>query len=299
MTSLFKILIAAMLMLGSTVVSAADKLTVYTVNYPLAYFAERIGGEHIQVVFPVPPDIDPAFWEPDAKDIAAFQQADLILLNGAGYARWVKRASLPRRKLVNTSAAFQKEYISVKATATHQHGPGGEHSHTGTAFTTWLDFKQAIQQARAVLNALERFYPDQRAEFRRKFIVLETELVCIDNDIQALVARAPNELFIASHPVYQYLARRYNIQLQSVMWEPDVVPDKRQWSQLSQLLKNHPAKWMIWEGEPSEQSVTRLRKNGINSLVFNPCANMPAQGDFMSVMEANVKQLETAYLPGK
>jgi zinc transport system substrate-binding protein len=299
MTTLFKLLIAAMLLLGSTVVSAADKLTVYTVNYPLAYFAERIGGEHIQVVFPVPSDVDPAFWEPDAVDIAKFQQADLILLNGADYAGWVKRASLPRRKLVNTSAAFQKEYISVKATATHQHGPGGEHSHTGTAFTTWLDFKQAIQQARAVLNALERFYPDQRAEFRRKFLVLETELVCLDNDIQALVARAPNELFIASHPVYQYLARRYNIQLQSVMWEPDVIPDKRQWSQLSQLLRNHPAKWMIWEGEPDEQSVTRLRKKGIKSLIFAPCANTPEQGDFMSVMEANVKQLERAYLPGK
>lgn len=299
MTTLFKILIAAMLLLGSTVVSAADKLTVYTVNYPLAYFAERIGGEHIQVVFPVPPDVDPAFWEPDAKDIAGFQQADLILLNGAGYARWVKRVSLPRRKLVNTSAAFQKEYISVKATATHQHGPGGEHSHTGTAFTTWLDFKQAIQQARAVLNALERFYPDQRAEFRRNFIVLETELDCLDNDIQMLVARAPNKLFMASHPVYQYFARRYNIHLQSIMWEPDVVPEEHQWAQFRQLLINHPAKWMIWEGEPSEQSVTRLRKNGINSLVFNPCANMPAQGDFMSVMETNVRQLEKTYVQAK
>ena len=33
---------------------ASDKLTVYTVNYPLAYFAERIGGDAAEVVLPVP-----------------------------------------------------------------------------------------------------------------------------------------------------------------------------------------------------------------------------------------------------
>ena len=39
-------------------------LVVYTVNYPLAYFAERIGGEAVEVHFPAPPDEDPAYWEP-------------------------------------------------------------------------------------------------------------------------------------------------------------------------------------------------------------------------------------------
>ena len=44
---------------------AAEKLTVYVVNYPLQYFAERIGGGHVKVVFPAPfapitPIISPA-----------------------------------------------------------------------------------------------------------------------------------------------------------------------------------------------------------------------------------------------
>ena len=30
------------------------KLGVYVVNYPLKYFAERVGGEHVRVVFPGP-----------------------------------------------------------------------------------------------------------------------------------------------------------------------------------------------------------------------------------------------------
>ena len=41
-----------------------DALLVYTVNYPLAYFAQRLAPEGVEVVFPVPPDVDPAFWKP-------------------------------------------------------------------------------------------------------------------------------------------------------------------------------------------------------------------------------------------
>ena len=52
--------------------------TVYTVNYPLAYFARRIRQEQVKVVFPAPPDVDPAFWNPDPETIVAYQEADLI-----------------------------------------------------------------------------------------------------------------------------------------------------------------------------------------------------------------------------
>ena len=79
-----------------------EKLSVYTVNYPLAYFAERIGGDLVEVSFPAPADADPANWSPDAGTVAAYQAADLILLNGAGYARWTARASLPLSTLVDT-----------------------------------------------------------------------------------------------------------------------------------------------------------------------------------------------------
>ena len=64
-------------------------LRVHTVSYPLAYFAERVGGAAVDVTFPAPTATDPASWSPDAETIAAYQKADLILLNGATYAKWV------------------------------------------------------------------------------------------------------------------------------------------------------------------------------------------------------------------
>jgi zinc transport system substrate-binding protein len=101
------------------------KLLVYVVNYPLQYFAERIGGELVRVEFPAPADEDPAFWAPGLEVIGEYQGADLIFVNGAGYAKWTERVSLPLSKVVNTSEDFADRYIVVDDAVTHSHGPGG------------------------------------------------------------------------------------------------------------------------------------------------------------------------------
>ena len=170
------LVITAVLLLAASIAVGQEKLTVYAVNYPLQYFAQRIAGEQAEVILPVPSDIDPAFWQPDVKAIASFQQADIILLNGAGYAKWVNRVSLPRRKRVDTSTGFRDRYIRTEAGVTHSHGREGDHSHTGTAFTTWLDFTQAAEQARAVAGALSHQRPGSKDVFARNLAALERGL---------------------------------------------------------------------------------------------------------------------------
>ena len=46
---------------------------VYVVNYPLQYFTERIAGDEVDVHFPAPAGEDPAFWQPGAEVIGAYQ----------------------------------------------------------------------------------------------------------------------------------------------------------------------------------------------------------------------------------
>ncbi len=65
------------------------------------------------------------------------------------------------------------------------------------------------------------------------------------------------------------------------------MPPESEWQMLKSLLDTHPAKWIIWEGEPSADAVNRLRQLGIQSTVFDPCGNRPETGDFLSVMENN------------
>lgn len=274
---------------------AAEKLQIYTVNYPLAYLAERIAGDQADVVFPAPRDVDPAFWMPGADTIAAYQGADLILLNGAGYAKWTAKVSLPRLRLVETSRGFKDAYIEVQEAVNHSHGPGGEHAHGGVAFTTWLDLTQAAQQAVAISAALARKRPDAKGQIDGNLESLKTELLALDERLITAARSDPNRPLLASHPIYQYLARRYGLNLQSVTWEPGEVPSERQWAQLERILEHHQAQWMLWEDNPATENVERLRRLGVESLVFDPCGNVPEAGDFLSVIAENAASLERVY----
>ena len=271
---------------------ATDKLVIYAVNYPLAYFAERIGGDLVEVHFPAPGNEDPAFWSPDADTIAAYQGADLILLNGAGYAKWVDRAALPSSRVVNTSGGFTEQLLPIEGTVTHSHGPEGEHEHGDLAFTTWLDPELAIQHAQAIEAAIAVLRPDDEPEIRQRMESLRSDLFDIDGRLAFAAEALADEPLLFSHPVYQYLINRYELNGVEVHWEPDQVPDGHAWDHLEEVLQSHPAKWMVWEGEPLEAAVHALADRGISSIVFDPCGNRPGDADYLSVMAANAVALE-------
>lgn len=265
-------------------------LSVYVVNYPLQYLSERIGGEHAQVSFPAPADGDPAFWEPSVDQIVAYQQADLILLNGASYAKWVRRASLPESRLVDTSAGLVDRYISREDQATHSHG-AGEHQHGDVAFTTWLDPQQAISQAAAIRDALIGLRPDAEAVLQQRFAFLQRDLQELDEQLSAAFAGYQGRPLLFSHPVYQYLIRRYAIEGYELHWEPDSMPNPEDWRAFDELLNEYPARSMVWEDAPRTEIVAALDQRGIETLVFEPSANRPQEGDYLSVMRDNLARL--------
>jgi len=277
---------------GSSPSAEDGVLSVYVVNYPLMYFAERIGGAVVDVQFPAPAEGDPALWQPGAETIAAYQGADLIVRNGATYAKWMEMVSLPESKVVDTAAGFADQLIVVEGAVTHAHGPEGEHEHGDTAFTTWLDLSMARQQAEAVHAALVAERPGEAAAFDSNLEGLRADLSEIDAQLQAIGSSLPGVLLLASHPVYQYLARRYGLDIESVHFEPDGAPVEAAWTDLERIHAEHPARWMIWEGEPLADTAARLQAMGIESIVFDPCGNRPEGGDFISIMRANVANLE-------
>jgi zinc transport system substrate-binding protein len=271
---------------------ADSRLVVYTVNYPLAYFAERIGGDLVRVEFPAPTDVDPAFWSPEPETVAAYQQADLILLNGAGYAGWTDRATLPPSRVVDTSAGFRDRYIEVEGAATHAHGPEGEHEHGTTAFTTWLDPTLALEQSRAIRDALSAARPEHGAPIDAGYASLEQDLAELDRSLRDAARRLGGRPVVGSHPVYQYLAARYGLALASVHFEPDSDPGPDGWSGLRELLDRHPARLMLWEGEPLAETRRVLADAGLQVVVYEPCGNRPVDGDWLSVARANLAYLE-------
>ncbi len=282
----------ALLFLPLGLIAAEAKPRVAVANYPLKYFVERLAPEQVEILYPVPADEDPAFWKPTDRQIASYQGADLILMNGATYSKWAEKATLPRARQVDTSASFKKQFIVIANATTHSHGPGGEHSHAGTAFTTWIDFQQAIAQAEAVRNALTKKLPAAKNEIESRFSTLRGELEGLDARLLAVGKKLGQQPLVASHPVYHYFARRYGLNLKNVLWEPEEVPTDAQMAELQKLLASHPAKWMIWEGEPAKASVEKIKSLGLQSTVFDPCGNTPDKGNWLSVMQTNVANLE-------
>ena len=281
--------------LPSFVFSESEKPKIYTVNYPLMYFAERIGSEFVEIHFPAPPDIDPAFWKPSMEIIKEYQNADLIMINGAGYAKWLDLVSLPISKIADTSEEFKDKYIKIRDTTTHSHGPKGEHSHTGYASTTWLDPDLAIMQAEAVKNAVQKLLPEHKEKLDSNFEQLKKELQDLGNALQNTFSSRGDIFLIASHPVYQYLSSKYNLGMISMHLEPHEVLTESGLEKIRKLTKENKRSLMIWENTPLVESVEKMDNIGVESTVFNPCGNKPENGDYLTIMQENVKNLEQSF----
>ncbi|MEM7718803.1 MAG: zinc ABC transporter substrate-binding protein [Pseudomonadota bacterium] len=287
--------VVAVLFLFTTVLGAVaqDRPRVVTVNYPLQYFAERLLGDTADVVFPVPKGVDPSFWRPSIADISTIQSAELILLNGAGFATWIDRVSLPRSRLANTTAALGDRFI-VAESITHSHGDGGEHSHEGLASYTWLDPTLAIAQAEAIAAAIaaRNFAPAD--DVYARFDDLRGELEDLDTTAAAALETAKDIPMIATHPRYQYLARRYGLSITSLEWEAGAMPTAKQLAELEARVAESAARVLIWEATPPDAALEAIATLGLQSVVFNPLAHRSSGESFIGSFKAAVVALSDA-----
>jgi zinc transport system substrate-binding protein len=275
--------------------SESDKPVILVVNYPLEYFAKRIGGDLVDVKFPAPANEDPAYWQPDTEIIEDYQKADIILLNGADYAKWVRHVSLPPSKMVDTSVGFKDSFIEIPDAVTHSHGPSSKHAHGNIAFTTWLDFAQAAQHARSIKSVFIKLNPENEKKFEDNFNLLEHDLLDLDQQMQNVASKIMAKPLIASHPVYQYFSRRYKLNIKSLHWEPDEYPPEENWKELEKLQQELSTVLMIWEDKPLPKIFDRLKIMGIDSITFNPCSNRTEEGDFMYIMKKNIESLRLTF----
>ncbi len=281
----------------ATAGAAQDRPRVVAVNYPLQYFAERLLGDAADVVFPVPSDVDPSFWRPSIADISMIQSADLILLNGAGFATWVDRVSLPRSRLVNTSAAMEDRFI-VTESITHSHGDGGEHSHEGIASYTWLDPSLAVAQAEAVAAAIAARDLAPAEEVETRLAALRADLEALDAKARDALSDTQDVAMIATHPRYQYLARRYGLSITSLEWEAGAIPGAEEMADLRALVEQTGAQVLIWEAEPPAAAIEATAELGVQSITFAPLAHRPADGAYIQVFERALSALSEAVVQG-
>jgi zinc transport system substrate-binding protein len=269
---------------------AASAPYLVAVNSPLQYFARRLVGEGVEVRLPAPAGTDPAMWEPTVEDVLQLQGAELVLLNGAGYSRWLDKVTLSDDKLVVTGEAVRSQWIELKGRVTHSHGPEGEHAHGGYAFTTWMDMTLARAQAEAVAAALVNRWPQRREQVSGNLAALVADIDALDEGYREQAARLAGRQIIYSHPVYQYFERRYHLPGHSVHWEPNVMPDETQWQELEQLRQQDSL--FVWEAEPEAAISQRMADMGLMSVIVDPASNC-GDREWLEVQRENLSQLRS------
>jgi zinc transport system substrate-binding protein len=279
----------------------ATKPVVTTTFYPTEYLVQRLAGDAVRVHCPVPADADPAFWKPTRDQVLEIQKSALIVVNGAGFEKWVDHANLPLSKTVYASFGFRDEYIVIEHAVTHSHGGEGEHSHEGIDGHTWVDPTNASRQAEAIAKGLTRLLPDEAAAIATRLEAIKADLKQLEDEFRALGALPAGSHLYASHPAYNYLARRCGWPIVSLDFDPEEMPSDEAIAALKESLKTKPATHLLWEAEPKPEIAARLEKDcGLKSVTVSPCETLSAERraageDYLSVMRANVKALKVAF----
>lgn len=265
---------------------------VFATNYPLFAFTQTIAGETFDVVYPVPEGKSSESWTPDGDTLERMALSGAVFVNGAEFEGWLGKVSLPADVTVVTSDGFRSDWIELERGAVHSHGDGPAHSHTGVASMTWLDPTQAIQQAEAILTKLVALQPESESELQDRFDALRNSLETLDLQLEQAFASLGVDHGLASHPVYDYLARRYQVTLDSMHWEPGAAPSDEAWEALDGYLNEKSTTWMLWEGPLSAAAAAKLSDRGIRGVVFYTGVNPPENGDYFQLMEENVQRLQ-------
>lgn len=286
---------AAMVLTAATTASAQERPVVYATAWSIASFAERLAGDAAEVRFAPPEGVDPSLWRPTPSEIAAHQQADLVLLAGAGFARWPGRASLPRARTVDVSRELT-DYVIVTEVVTHSHGGAGEHTHEARAPELWWDFLLGAEQARATAAALERIGVDPSAELD----ALLADLSSLDAQAKAIAAAAPGARLIAAHPRYAYFANAYGFEITSLAWPAREDPSARDVADLVGALGGEAAgaRVFLFDAPPTPEAEAAVRAVGLEPVLLPRLAEPPAEGAFVAAARAGLDALAEALSDG-
>lgn len=276
-------------------------LAIYTTFYPSRYFAQRVAGDLATVTCPVPDDADPIFWQPSREQIGDYQKADLILVNGGEYEKWIATASLPESRVVDLSRSFADAFIRYES-VTHQHGSGGAHTHEGIDGHTWLDPINAKAQVQAIAKALRQRRPDHVAAIDQRTAELERDLDVLDARFKALAPAARDVLLIASHPAYNYPSRRYALGIVNVALDPEAEPSAGELAAIDRATGKRPEakkRILLWESQPIDAAVKAVASRVDEHVVFSPIEVLDPEAniDYLARMNKNLDALERALAP--
>ncbi|MDO9537620.1 MAG: zinc ABC transporter substrate-binding protein [Thermoplasmata archaeon] len=273
-------------------------LDVVVSFYPLAYMAEEIGGERVNVRSLIPYNTEVHTWSPSPNDIVAADNADILLYNGAGLDHWFEDDVLP--------ALGQKERVVVETTEGLELIAGGdehgedEHDHGGYDPHTWLSPFMAQQQAEKIYDAFLKADPEGADYYGQRWSNFSAKLTDIDSRYMSSLANNTNGTAIVSHGAYGYLAHRYGFEQHGIIGlSADEQPSSSALADIADLMVNENLRTLYMDPIYSDAYVQTLKvelesRTGDDVIVLRLYLALgPTDGmDFLGQMEANLTNLE-------
>ena len=282
---------------------SSNQLTVYTTVYPLQYFTERIGGEHVNVQSIYPPGTDEHVFEPSQKDIMALAKADLFFYIGLGLEGFVQKAQQTLQKenvhFVPAADAIDPEQLGEG----HDHDDEEDHSHEPHAIDphVWISPYLSTLLAEKIKDELADELPEHAEEFEQNFNSLYDDLEMLDRDFKTMADTAANKTFFVSHAAFGYLADTYGLtQLAVSGLDSQNEPSQKQLAALMEEAKAHHIRYILFEQNVSSKLAEVIQKElqatalTLHNLSVLTAEDLTNEEDYFTLMRKNLAVLETA-----
>jgi zinc transport system substrate-binding protein len=238
------------------------KLKVVASFYPLAFFAQEIGGEEVTVRQLIPDNLEVHTWQPSFADILAVDEADVIIYNGASLDHWFEDDILP---IIDSSDKIIVETTEgVKLLETEPEN-ADEHEELYDPHT-WISPFIAKQQAQKIYEALIQKDPAHEDYYTERWQNLKTRFEELDNKyLTGLSTKNKEEIFVA-HSAFGYLADRYGFKQHGVIGiSADEQPSASVYANLVEMMVEHEIYVVYVDPVYSDESAQTL-KNELKRL---------------------------------
>jgi zinc transport system substrate-binding protein len=248
--------------------------------YPLAWVAERIGGDRVDVTDLTPAGAEPHDLELTTRQVDDVLDAEVVVVLGGGFQPAVEDAAARRD---GTTVEVLDE-LPDDALA-----EGDPH--------VWLDPVLMQDVVRAIEGALVSADRDHESVFRRNADDLRGELGALDDAYRAGLATCERDLVVTAHDAFGYLTARYGLREEGVAGlSPDAEPDARRLAELADLARDEGVTTVFTEELLSPEIAETLAREagGLRTEVLSPLESRSDQGDYLAVMEDNLAKIRTA-----
>jgi zinc transport system substrate-binding protein len=266
---------------GSGASGHSGRKDVVAAFYPLAWAAERVGGDSVDVHNLTPPGTEPHDVELSPRDVGRIRSADLVLYLNSGFQPGVEDAVKGASGKTIDLLAGQRLARPADAEGELEADPH-----------VWLDPVRYAEMVRKIAVALGR--PRSADE-------LVARLHALDREYRRGLAHCRRREIVTTHAAFGYLARRYDLeQIPLTGLSPEAEPTPRDLEGIVQHVRKSHASTIFFETLISPRlAETVARETGARTDVLDPLEGLSQDeldrgADYLSVMRTNLAALRRA-----